>query len=134
MKSEKVVMQCKDCGHKQTMLAWPSPDGSYCMGSGANWCDACFSGKPEPLYTPEQTMRVAVGFLQRAKGYLEQADELLAMLYRPFILRIEASDLPGLDALESELVNWPDGFYRSELRTALFKKRQEFLQKALAKD
>jgi hypothetical protein len=40
--------RCTDCGHIQQVTEVLS-DGHVYAGSGANWCDECESGKPEPI-------------------------------------------------------------------------------------
>lgn len=44
-----VEMKCGSCGHIQIANGFETPDGSRYFGSSANWCNACETGKPEPV-------------------------------------------------------------------------------------
>lgn len=46
--TRKRPYRCTDCGHIQQVTEVLF-DGSVYAGSGANWCDKCESGKPEPI-------------------------------------------------------------------------------------
>ena len=47
----KAIYKCTDCGHEQSVTEVHTEHGVY-VGSGANWCDKCESGKPERKETP----------------------------------------------------------------------------------
>ncbi len=58
--TRKRPYRCTDCGHIQ-QVTQVLCDGHVYAGSGANWCDECESGKPEPI--PLEDVEAALGQL-----------------------------------------------------------------------
>jgi hypothetical protein len=58
--TRKRPYRCTDCGHIQ-QVTQVLCDGHVYAGSGANWCDECESGKPEPI--PLEDVEAAPGQL-----------------------------------------------------------------------
>lgn len=54
-----IPMRCTSCGHVQQVNGVEQEDGTRFLGSGANWCDRCQRGKPEPIDPESDTARLA---------------------------------------------------------------------------
>ena len=47
-----IQMRCTSCGHVQQVNGVEQADGTRFLGSAANWCDMCHTGKPETIDPP----------------------------------------------------------------------------------
>ena len=58
-KNISIPMRCTSCGHVQQVNGVEQEDGTRFLGSGANWCDRCQGGKPEPIDPQSDSARLA---------------------------------------------------------------------------
>lgn len=73
-KIEPVLYRCTTCQHEQIVHEIETPDGARYAGSGANWCDKCGNGKPEPVVArrPSPTKQVRRMALEWASARLRE--------------------------------------------------------------